>query len=97
MRRTHTLIQWDGNLDRVDSLEQLAQALDQWQHWANGDAVSPDAMSKAVAVLRHSGVLQTERNDVIATVDRSVVARRVQPQLTPRLPVVRQPDMGIEL
>ena len=98
LSRTHTLNQWNGDSDaRVERPRTTRRALDHWQQWANGDAVPPDAMSKAVAVLRHHGVLRTERNDVIATVDRSVVGRRVQPQLTPRPPAVRQPDMGIEL
>ena len=39
---------------------------------------------------------RTEGKDAVSTVGRSVVGRRAQPQLTPRSPAVRQPDMGIE-
>ncbi len=97
LSRTHTLNQWNGHSGRAEQLEQVAEALDHWQQWATGEAITPDTISKAVAVLRRHGLVRTETKQVGASVDRPVVGRRAQHRPAPPAMASRQPDVGIEL
>ena len=98
IRTTGITDHWSHLPDRVEQLQTLADAIDDWGHWANGKNLPLDRIARTASVLRTERDIHPAACQALATaVDEW--ARTQSIQLHPTLPTISAPStsVGIEL